>query len=117
MPTSTEFSVMNMNTNELYDYKLNKTPSQAGGIFPSLDMKKLEEKMESLERRVKNLEDKNLDKIERTDKIDSVMQRSEKIDKVLDKFDIHRSDRTKEIQRIEAGPTAPVNSDFAKAFL
>ena len=28
MPSSTDFSVMNMTTNELYDYKLNKLPAQ-----------------------------------------------------------------------------------------
>jgi len=71
MPDSTDFSVMNMTTNELYDYKLNKTLNQSGGILPSLDIKKLEDKMESLERRVKTLEDKSENKIEKLDKTEN----------------------------------------------
>lgn len=130
MPNSTDFSVMNMTTNELYDYKLNKTSTQQtlqnGGILPSLDIKKLEEKMESLERRVKTLEDKiehkldktehNVDKLnktehklDKTEHIDNLFQRSEKMIQASPKVS------PKVSMGIAPGPTH--NSDFAKAFL
>jgi hypothetical protein len=120
MPNSTDFSVMNMSTNELYDYKLNKTPAQQnGGILPSLDIKKLEDKMESLEKRLKTLEDKSINNdIQKSDKpiltdikIDN---KSEKLIQASPKIN-----ETNEIKsnglRIDPGPTH--NSDFAKAFL
>jgi len=132
MPASTDFSVMNMTTNELYDYKLNKVPSQQsqnGGILPSLDIKKLEEKMESLERRVKTLEDNNapkidkteynvdklnktehnVDKLNKTEHNDNLFQRSEKMIQASPKIS------PKANMGIAPGPTH--NSDFAKAFL
>ena len=118
MPNSTDFSVMNMTTNELYDYKLNKTPAQQtlqnGGILPSLDIKKLEEKMESLERRVKTLEDKsenNIDKLNKTEHNDNLFQRSEKMIQASPKA----SPKMGASMGIAPGPTH--NSDFAKAFL
>ena len=119
MPNSTNFSVMNMTTNELYDYKLNKIPNQLnGGILPSLDIKKLEEKMESLEKRVKTLEDKSEHKIENLDheldktKInDNNLQLSEKIIQTSPKASPKASPKNMVIA------PGPINSDFAKAFL
>ena len=117
MPNSTDFSVMNMNTNELYDYKLNKVPAQNGGILPSLDIKKLEEKMESLERRVKTLEDKsenNIDKLNKTELNDNLFQRSERMIQVSPKAEPKVSPKAESKMNIQPGPH---NSDFAKAFL
>ena len=105
MPNTNDFSVMNMTTNELYDYKLNKVPAQNGGILPSLDIKKLEDKIESLERRIKTLEDNKIEKIEKTEKT----EKTEKIDNMENLL------QPSEKMRIDPGPTH--NSDFAKAFL
>jgi len=119
MPSSTDFSVMNMTTNELYDYKLNKTPAQSGGILPSLDIKNLEEKMESLERRIKTLEDKNISVNainEKTEKIENFIQASPKASpRVSPRVNGESMKVNGESNRIDPGPTH--NSDFAKAFL
>jgi len=134
MPNSNDFSVMNMTTNELYDYKLNKLPAQQnGGIMPSLDMKKLEEKIESLEKRVKTLEDKNIsvntvnEKIEIPDRLNNLFESSEK--KIIQPGPSSLVNGGSNI--IQPGPSSLVNggsniiqpgpshinSDFAKAFL
>jgi hypothetical protein len=62
MPNSNNFSIMNMTTNEIMDYAMNKLPTQQqnGGIMPTPDMKKLEDRMESIEARIKKIEDQNL---------------------------------------------------------
>lgn len=144
MPSSTDFSVMNMTTNELYDYKLNKLPIQQslqnGGILPSLDMKRLEEKIDSLEKRIKTLEDKsvnnvnnnNLDKseklklekleklkLEKSEKLDNLFQRSEKLIQASPKASTKASPKASpKDNNILPGPTHNnTNSDFAKAFL
>ena len=122
MPNSSDFSVMNMTTNELYDYKLNKIPAQNGGILPSLDIKKLEDKMESLEKRVKTLEDKNMPvhvNNEKEDKIDNLINRSERMiqasPKASPRVNGEQIRVNDGLNKIEPGPTH--NSDFAKAFL
>jgi hypothetical protein len=129
MPNSTNFSVMNMTTNELYDYKLNKILShqslQTGGLLPSLDIKKIEEKMESLEKRIKTLEDKSEHKIEKLE------YKIENSDNELEKTKINNNNLQRSEKIIQASPKAspkassknmviapgPINSDFAKAFL
>ena len=137
MPNSTDFSVMNMTTNELYDYKLNKIPNQQnGGILPSLDIKKLEDKMESLEKRIKTLEDKNISVNainEKTEKIENFIQASPRVSPRVNgelmkvngesmkvngesmKVNGESMKVNGESNRIDPGPTH--NSDFAKAFL
>ena len=117
MPNSTDFSVMNMTTNELYDYKLNKTINQSGGILPSLDIKNLEDKIQSLENRIKTLENMNQEnKIDK--KIDfrseKNIQPSEKNIQPSEK-NIQASPKVGGNKFIQPGPN--VHSDFAKAFL
>jgi len=137
MPNTNDFSIMNMNTNEIMDYKMNKLPTQqaqhsqqAGGILPSLDMKKLEDKIESLEARLKRLEDgnggngDNKKPVETSPKLDTNKLDTNKLDtNKLDtnKLDTNKLDTNKlDTNRIEPGPindnSANNHSAFVKAF-
>jgi hypothetical protein len=116
----TDFSVMNMLTNEIYDYKLNKVPLQSGGVdLPSIDMKKIEEKLESLEKRVIKLENvqnvnaQNVNDIKLS--AHSAHQQSIKPESVKIESVKHESPKQSG-GMIPAGPVHS-NSDFAKAFL
>jgi len=110
----TDFSVMNMLTNEIYDYKLNKVPLQSGGVdLPSIDMKKIEEKLESLEKRVIKLENQNVNDI----KLSAHSAHQQPIKPESIKIESVKHDTPKQSGgMIPAGPIHS-NSDFAKAFL
>lgn len=116
MPNSNNFSIMNMTTNEIMDYAMNKLPTQQqnGGIMPTLDMKKLEDRMESLEARIKKIEDQN-NGIKIEDQNNGMSEFKADIAKSPLKTDIAKSPFKNE-KIIDAGPTHNT-SDFAKAFL
>jgi hypothetical protein len=96
-PNSSSFSIMHMKSNQIYDFNVNN--SMTGGMLPNTDIKKLEIKLDSLEKRIVDLENKvNLGNMEIKKENNPVVSEQNK-------------------EQIIGGVLTEFNSNFVKKFI